>query len=169
VDLGAVATGVIKKLSAASARHRLVANIPGDLPEVSVDRVRAERVLHNLVENAIKYSPGGGNITLSAREDNGQIIVSVEDQGIGLTAQEQAQLFQPFGRLEATRLSRDPRDARDGLGLGLSIVTAIAAAHDADLRARPRSGGGLEVEVQFPPLPAAAAPPAEAVGALATG
>jgi signal transduction histidine kinase len=84
----------------------------------------------------------------------------VANTGPVIAAEQVAELFQPFGRLEATRLSRD---TRDGLGLGLSIVTAIAAAHDADLRARPRPGGGLEVEVDFPP-PAGASRPVQGAG-----
>ena len=128
-----------------------------------------ERLAANLVDNAVRHNVAGGRVEVTTGLRWGRGFLAVANTGPAIPPEQVEELFRPFGRLEATRLSRDPRDARDGLGLGLSIVTAIAAAHDADLRARPRSGGGLEVEVQFPPLPAAAARPAEAVGALATG
>jgi signal transduction histidine kinase len=129
----------------------------------------AERLAANLVDNAVRHNVTGGwvEVTTGIRWDRG--FLAVANTGPAIPPEQVEELFRPFGRLEATRLSRDPRDPRDGLGLGLSIVTAIAAAHDADLRARPRPGGGLEVEVQFPPLPAGAARPAEAVAALAAG
>jgi signal transduction histidine kinase len=107
-----------------------------------------ERLAANLVENAIRHNVAGGWVEVTTGVRSGRGFLSVANTGPAIAPEQVEQLFQPFGRLEATRLSSD------GLGLGLSIVTAIAAAHDADLRARPRPGGGLEVEVHFPHVPA---------------
>jgi signal transduction histidine kinase len=106
-----------------------------------------ERLAANLVENAIRHNVAGGWVEVTTGVRSGRGFLSVANTGPAIAPEQVEQLFQPFGRLEATRLSSD------GLGLGLSIVTAIAAAHDADLRARPRPGGGLEVEVHFPHVP----------------
>jgi len=114
----------------------------------------AERLAANLVDNAVRHNVAGGWIEVTTGVRRGRGFLSVANTGRVIPPEQVEELFQPFGRLETTRLSGD------GLGLGLSIVTAIAAAHDADLRARPRPGGGLEVEVQFPRLPAEAARPA---------
>ncbi len=107
-----------------------------------------ERLAANLVENAIRHNVAGGWVEVTTGVRSGRGFLSVANTGPVIAPEQVEQLFQPFGRLEATRLGSD------GLGLGLSIVTAIAAAHDADLRARPRPGGGLEVEVHFPHVPA---------------
>jgi signal transduction histidine kinase len=122
------------------------------------DRRLAERLAANLVDNAVRHNVAGGSVEVTTGVRAGRGFLSVANTGPVIPPQQVEELFRPFGRLEATRLSRD---ARDGLGLGLSIVTAIAAAHDADLRARPRPGGGLEVEVDFPRLPGEAARPGE--------
>jgi signal transduction histidine kinase len=126
-----------------------------------------ERLAANLVDNAVRHNNPGGRVEVTTGTRSGRGFLSVANTGPVIPAEQVEELFRPFGRLEATRLTRDARDGRDGLGLGLSIVTAIAAAHDADLRARPRPGGGLEVEVEFPRPPAGAEPRAEA--ALAAG
>jgi signal transduction histidine kinase len=115
-----------------------------------------ERLAANLVDNAVRHNTAGGWVEVITGTRSGRGFLSVANTGPVIPGEQVEELFRPFGRLEATRLTRD---GRDGLGLGLSIVTAIAAAHDADLRARPRPGGGLEVEVEFPPPPAGAAPP----------
>ncbi len=120
----------------------------------------AERLVANLVDNAVRHNVAGGWVEVTTGMTSGRGFLSVANTGPAIPPEQVEELFQPFGRLEATRLSRDSRDGL-GLGLGLSIVTAIAAAHDADLRARPRPGGGLEVEVHFPPLPAGPPLPAE--------
>jgi signal transduction histidine kinase len=106
-----------------------------------------ERLTANLVDNAIRHNVAGGWVEVTTGVRSGRGFLSVANTGPAIAPEQVEKLFQPFGRLEATRLSSD------GLGLGLSIVTAIAAAHDADLRARPRPGGGLEVEVHFPHVP----------------
>jgi signal transduction histidine kinase len=112
-----------------------------------------ERLTANLVDNAVRHNVAGGWVEVTTGVRSGRGFLSVANTGPAIAPEQVEQLFQPFGRLEATRLSSD------GLGLGLSIVTAIAAAHDADLRARPRPDGGLEIEVLFPQVPAGAERP----------
>src|SRR5215472_4013477 len=168
LDLAAV-TGDAVAASQPEARRRglRVRSSLGPAPARG-DRRLAERLAANLVDNAVRHNTAGGWVEVTTGMRSGRGFLNVANTGPVIAGEQVEELFQPFGRLEATRLSRD---ARDGCGLGLSIVTAIAAAHDADLRARPLPGGGLEVEVHFPPPPLAsladAARPAEA--ALAAG
>jgi signal transduction histidine kinase len=118
----------------------------GPAPALGDQRL-AERLAANLMDNAVRHNVSGGWVKVATGIRSGRSVLSVSNTGPVIPPDQVERLFEPFGRLEATRLSRD------GLGLGLSIVTAIAAAHDADLRARPLHGGGLEVEIHFPQVP----------------
>ena len=144
----AVVTGAAVSATEADAAERGV-RVNASLGSASsLGDVRlAERLTANLVDNAVRHNVPGGWVEVATGVRSGRSVLSVSNTGPVIAPDQVERLFQPFGRLEATRLSRD------GLGLGLSIVTAIAAAHDADLRARPLPGGGLEVEVHVPPAP----------------
>jgi signal transduction histidine kinase len=111
------------------------------------DQRLAERLAANLVDNAVRHNVPRGRVEVATGIRSGRSVLSVFNTGPVIPPEQVESLFQPFGRLETARTSRD------GLGLGLSIVIAIADAHDADLRARPLPGGGLEVEIHFPPVP----------------
>jgi signal transduction histidine kinase len=102
---------------------------PDDLPVINGDPARLEQAIGNLVSNAIKFSPSGGNVSLTAGADSEQFWISVADNGPGITPEDQQHLFEPFFRAESTALKAP------GLGLGLSIAKTIAEAH----------GGSIEV------------------------
>jgi signal transduction histidine kinase len=144
LDLAEVTAGALPA-SATEARSRGVAvnMTPGSAPILGDQRL-AERLVANLVSNAVRHNVPGGRAEVVTGMRSGRAVLSVANSGPVIAPEQVELLFQPFGRLETARLSRD------GIGLGLSIVTAIAQAHDADLRARPLAGGGLEVEVLFP-------------------
>jgi signal transduction histidine kinase len=147
LDLTAVTEAAVAATEAEAAERGVRVNASlGSAPSVGDQRL-AERLAANLVENAVRHNVPGGWVEVTTGTRSGRSVLSVSNTGPVIAPDQVERLFQPFGRLEATRLGRD------GLGLGLSIVTAIAAAHDADLRARPLAGGGLEVEVHFPPAP----------------
>ena len=93
------------------------------------DRERLRRVLLNLVDNAIKYTPAGGRVTLSLRERDGQVSLAVRDTGIGLSEAEQEHVFQRFHRAGSAR-----DHGAQGSGLGLCIARSIAEAHGGTLR-----------------------------------
>jgi signal transduction histidine kinase len=147
LDLAAV-TGEAVSAAAPEAQSRGVRlNVSLGAAPLQGDQRLAERLAANLVDNAVRHNVADGWVEVVTGTRAGRSVLSVANTGPLIPPEQVEVLFQPFGRLEATRLSRD------GLGLGLSIVTAIAAAHDADLRARPLPGGGLEVEVHFPRVP----------------
>jgi signal transduction histidine kinase len=160
-DLSALTSTAVSATEAEAAERGVRVNTSLGTAPSQGDQRLAERLAANLVDNAVRHNVPGGWVEVTTGIQAGRSVLSVSNTGPVIAADQVEQLFQPFGRLEATRLGRD------GLGLGLSIVTAIAAAHDADLRARPRADGGLEVEVHFPPLPDATPGTAPATPVLA--
>jgi signal transduction histidine kinase len=107
-----------------------------------------ERLVTNLVDNAVRHNVHEGGITVSTATGGSYAVLRVANSGPAIALSDVERLTQPFQRLNPERTSR-----ADGLGLGLSIVKAIAEAHGAVLAVRPRSGGGLEVEVRFQAAP----------------
>jgi len=118
-------------------RHRLQMQGPSPLPLVLADPRRTRQVLRNLVENAIKYSPDGGPITITARPTDRYLEIRVADQGIGIEAQEAARIFDRFYQIDnaATRQV-------GGSGLGLSICKAIVEAQGGQIWVESRVGEG---------------------------
>ena len=122
------------------------------------DEGLAERLVTNLVDNAIRYNVAGGRLDVATGMRQGRPFVAVTNTGPRVPPDQLTRLFQPFQRLEPGR----DATGKGGLGLGLAIVSAIATAHGADLSSRAEPGGGLSVEVTFParqPAMSAAAGP----------
>ena len=124
-------------------RGRPVATrVPQDLPLVPIDDVLIEQVLINLLENAVKYTPAGSAIELTARVGEGMVTVDVADRGTGLPPGDEARLFEKFyrGRSSTSR----------GAGLGLAICRGIVEAHGGRIWAENRSGGGASFRFTVP-------------------
>ena len=111
--------------------------------EVSVDSNRLRQVFANLLDNAIKYTPEGGRVTVTTRNEPGQVVVLFSDTGIGIPAEEQDKIW--------TRLYRgDKSRSQRGLGLGLSLVKAVVEAHDGKVMVTSQPGEGAEFAVVLP-------------------
>jgi signal transduction histidine kinase len=129
------------------------------------DRRLVERLVSNLIDNAIRHNLAAGSVTVTASGGADGAVLTVTNTGPPIPAAEIDRLLQPFQRMAAARVGQG-----DGFGLGLSIVAAVAAAHHAELAVLPGDPGGLRVSVRFPaaslvrPLddPAADAVPAPA-------
>jgi two-component system sensor histidine kinase KdpD len=117
--------------------------LAGDLPLVSIDDVRFEQVVWNLVENAHKYAPAGTAIDVSAELDGGGLRFEVADRGPGLAAGEEARVFEKFHRGSGAT-------AQPGAGLGLAICRGIVLAHGGTIAALAREGGGTRFVVRLP-------------------
>jgi two-component system sensor histidine kinase KdpD len=117
--------------------------VSADLPLFSCDAVLVEQVLVNLLENALKYSPPGAAIEVSAREEEHEIVISVADRGPGIPPGEEARIFEKFYRAARDR-------AVGGVGLGLAICRAIVAAHGGRIWAENRVGGGAAFHFALP-------------------
>ena len=112
---------------------------------ISGDSDLLERLIANLVDNAICHNVVGGQIEVVTGTFEGRPTLMIANSGPAMGSTEVERFFQPYQRLGRDRLTR-----AEGHGLGLSIVEAIASAHDAVMEAQPRSGGGMEVQVHFP-------------------
>ena len=120
--------------------------VPANLPMLSADQMAIEKILRCLISNAIKFSPGGGEITLrSGIRADGQLWIGVEDQGIGMTQEEIEKALVYFGQVDGA-ISRK----FDGLGLGLTLAMALTEQHGARLSIESREGIGTTVTVIFP-------------------
>jgi PAS domain S-box-containing protein len=127
--------------------HPVLLEVRDDLPAVSADPDRLQQVLANLLSNASKYSPSGGEIRVSARRIDGDMVeVAVQDQGIGLPADALPRLFERFYRIETS-----DREGIGGAGLGLAISREIVEAHGGRIRAEsPGPGRGSTFRFTLP-------------------
>ncbi|MCX4906918.1 HAMP domain-containing histidine kinase [Streptomyces sp. NBC_00878] len=119
-----------------------------DYPEAVADPVRLRQAIGNLVSNAVRYSRPGGHVTLSARTEDGQVVVEVADTGDGIAPEDVPRLFDRFWRAEGSR-SRQT----GGSGLGLSIVRKLAEAHGGTATARSTLGVGSVFTLRIPVEP----------------
>lgn len=111
--------------------------------EASVDAIRLGQAVNNLVDNALKYTPAGGRVTLAVRSEPGAAVLTVVDNGPGVPAHERAAVFRRLYRGDSSRSQR-------GLGLGLSLVKAIVEAHGGSVTVDDAPGGGARFSVRLP-------------------
>jgi signal transduction histidine kinase len=110
--------------------HKLSLDIPDSIL-VPADKVRMERVIDNLLINAIKFTPSGGNIKISSTIERFHVMISVEDDGIGIIEKDKSKLFQKFGKIE--RYGQGWDIISEGSGLGLFICKKIIHQHDGEI------------------------------------
>jgi two-component system sensor histidine kinase KdpD len=118
-------------------------NIPPSLPLVPMDSVLLAQVLNNLLENALKYSPPGGAIEISARTRENRLEMEVADQGHGIPQEHLTQVFNKFFRI-------NHNEETGGTGLGLAISKGIIEAHGGRIWAANRAEGGLRITFMLP-------------------
>jgi len=134
-------------------RHRLQLDVPPGI-WVEVDRVRFAQVVSNLLTNAAKFTPPGGAVRVSARVESGEVLLEVEDTGIGIEAGDLASLFKPF-----VQLARRDDPAYGGLGLGLSLVRDLMQLHGGTVAATSEgTGRGSRFTIRLPAIASGAAP-----------
>ncbi|MCL4528881.1 MAG: ATP-binding protein [Chloroflexi bacterium] len=116
-----------------------------DLPEIEIDPERMREVFSNIIENALRYTPQNGHITLSANLIEGAVQMSVQDSGPGVAAEELDRIFERFYRTETSR-ARD----KGGSGLGFAIAKSIVEKHNGRIWAESKSGEGLTIVIELP-------------------
>ncbi len=152
-----IVSAALKQKQRRLASHTVSVDVAGDVPLVHVDSVLVEQAFGQLLENAAKYSPMGSEIRISGRRENGCVVLSVKDQGSGLTADEKGQLG---------RRSFRGRQAADvgGSGLGLWIASTFVAANGGSLHAESRGPNfGTTMSLRLPMVSAETAEPVDAL------
>jgi signal transduction histidine kinase len=147
VDLGELVQESAAAAESSQDDVRIMSLVHRPLPVVRGDRDRLRQVLTNLLENAVKYSPAGGEVEVEALAENGRISVEVRDRGPGIPSEHHALIFEKFGRVRGEH-------AKPGTGLGLFIARSIVEAHGGSLEVRVREGPGAAFSVELPVEPA---------------
>lgn len=133
-------------LEAGNNGLELTLNIQGKMPDMNGDRERLEQVVINILSNAVKYTPSGGHIVLSAaRRDEGHVMIRVKDDGMGIPKDDIPRLFERFYRVDKAR-SR----AKGGSGLGLAIAKEMVEAHRGTIYLESQLDEGTTVTVVLP-------------------
>ena len=165
VDLGRLAETSIERLRLFADRNgvTLVVDAEPGLPTVHGDEARLGQVFVNLVHNAIKFSPDGGEVRVTVRGGDGELIATVADQGIGVAKADRVRIFERFYKADRARLRGG------GTGLGLSIARHVVEGHGGTIRVESEEGRGSAFTFTIPvarradgPPPAPAATPAAA-------
>jgi two-component system cell cycle sensor histidine kinase PleC len=133
------------KSTALEQHIELKEDVAADLPAVKGDAAKLRKVFGNLIGNALKFTPAGGSVTVSARPDDGGLAVSVRDTGLGMGEEEIAVALTPFAQVDASH-SR----WREGAGLGLPIAKSLVQLHGGRLEIHSAKSLGTEVVVRLP-------------------
>jgi PAS domain S-box-containing protein len=137
VDLAEVARKSVERFRSQHPHHHFHLDFPPDLPRVRADERRLRQVFDNLIGNAVKYAPDGGEIRIGAEVRGDYVRVFVSDQGIGIPEEEQQAIFEPFYRVDSSL-----RRKAQGAGLGLFLVKAIVQAMGGDIWVESELGRG---------------------------
>jgi PAS domain S-box-containing protein len=146
IDVRSVVSEVVTsaEASAATNGHSLVVELPDEPLAASADREKVRQILANLVDNALKFSPEGGTVTVEARRAGGTVEVRVVDEGIGIPAAEQERIFRKFHRAEGSGRERG------GPGLGLFIARGLVAAMGGRIWVDSAEGSGSSFAFELP-------------------
>jgi signal transduction histidine kinase len=145
-DIGSLATRVLERQLPELEQHRLTLETRIEAAVTAGDPALIERLISNLLDNALRHNIDGGHVEISTRQQGDRALLIVENSGQMIAPEEIETMFEPFRRLGPARTGGDCGQH----GLGLSIVRAIAEAHRAEIDARPRAGGGMTISVGFP-------------------
>jgi signal transduction histidine kinase len=145
IDLRDIASGAVRdvELQAMNKGQAVELELDGPLP-VQGDAARLRQVFVNLLENAVRYTPDGGEIRLTGRREHSQAVIEVRDTGPGIAREDLAHLFEPFYRADKARSSADH------VGLGLSLASWIVRAHSGEIEGASRPGAGSVFTVSLP-------------------
>lgn len=144
-DLARLLRGAVDGFQGMSEQHTVELDLADGLPAALGDPVATDIILGQLLENAVKYSPAGGAVTVRAWSRDGVILVTVEDDGVGIAPGDRERVFERFVQGEA-----GDRRRFGGLGLGLYIVRRLARAQGGDVTAHGRDGAGTRMRFMLP-------------------
>src|SRR5262244_2872940 len=143
-DLATLLRGTVAGFLTLSGKHTLAADIPGSLPQAHGDPMATDIMVGQLLENAFKYSPNGGTVTVTARVAGDWIEVTVDDEGIGIAPGDHERIFERFVQGET-----GDRRRFGGVGIGLYIVRRLAVAQNGTVLAQSRPDGGTVMRLSL--------------------
>jgi signal transduction histidine kinase len=148
VDVGALLRGIVEKFTpqAQKAGVQLQVDVPDNLPSLTADGDRLAQVFTNLVDNALKFTPADGQVTLSAKQAGAEMELSITDTGSGVPSDALPRLFDRFYQADASRAGGESH----GAGLGLAIVQEIVQAHGGKIGVRSQVGYGTTFVIHLP-------------------
>lgn len=144
-DPTSIITEILKISKVQSQKHKVIFEPPEKLPQIYMDKDMMKEVMINLVGNAIKYSPNGGNVTIRIKKIEDTLQYEVQDQGMGISEENLAKVFDPFYRVDSSLTYEIP-----GTGLGLAIVKEIINAHSGKIELESTVGVGSTFRVIIP-------------------
>jgi signal transduction histidine kinase len=147
VDLGEAVEVSIAMVQprAEAAQVTLINDVPDALPPVTADDRKIKQVLLNLLTNAVKFTPAGGEVRIAVSQDSGGVQVAVTDTGIGISAADLERVMEPFAQVDSSFARK-----YEGTGLGLPLVKSLVELHDGRLRIDSAPGEGTRVVVVLP-------------------
>jgi PAS domain S-box-containing protein len=145
VDLPKESQRVAKRLAELDETHELLLSFPGDCPPIMGDPEKLDEVMTNLIENAMKFSPQGGTITVEGTVVGDEVQVTVGDQGIGISESEQERIFERF-----YRVAESGTGTVSGTGLGLHICRILVQAHGGRIWVESKPGEGSRFTFTLP-------------------
>lgn len=148
VNLPDVVSKVVAAQKSYTNKHEFSVQLEDDLPTIVADNDKVDQILTNLTNNAVKYSPKGGIITVSGKQSNGVIQMAVTDQGMGIPKEHIEKLFDRFHRID----NRDTRKV-GGTGIGLYLVKHLVEAHGGRIWVESEEGKGSSFIFELPKCP----------------
>jgi two-component system phosphate regulon sensor histidine kinase PhoR len=144
-DIGQLIQQTVERFQPQAERAGLSLNLelPTNLPPVAVDKVEIEKAMVNLLHNAVKFTPPGGQIIVWAKAEKDKVVVSVADSGVGIPAEHLPYIFQRFHKVDQSRAS-------EGVGLGLAIAKHIIQAHRGEIWVESEEGKGATFSFSLP-------------------
>ena len=147
-DLHDVAARAAEHVRAVRGEHPLELALPADLPLVRADPAQLERVLANLIDNAVKFSPDGAPVTVSGGQGGGRVTVRVTDRGRGIPTGRRQRVFEPF--FSARTENEAARTGNEGSGLGLAICRGFVEANGGSIKLQSTPDRGTSFAISFP-------------------
>jgi len=145
-DLRELVTECVEEMRPiAGPEHSLQVDAPRAAVVAPADRTRISTIVNNLIDNAIKYSPGGGQVRCCLEQKEGKALIAVTDHGIGIAEQDVGKLFGRYSRVGGDKAAQIP-----GTGLGLYVSRELARLHGGDLQVRSRPGLGSTFTLELP-------------------
>jgi signal transduction histidine kinase len=147
IELAPLVSQVLSEIEVARSDRgvEVASDVPDDLPPIEADRERVHQVLFNLLDNAVRFTPNGGSVRVSAERHNGSVEVRVADTGVGISAEHLPRLFERFYRADPARSRGD-----GGTGIGLAIARSVVEAHGGHITARSEPGSGSVFAFDLP-------------------